>query len=136
MLFPITIIPLCPVCDLPIPHPCFFLAPRLPRAQLCRTCEIFNCARLVVHDRGVLDEPGFASIAVTAHHWLPIEEVRESRVAAYLQQQKRAGYTILALEQTAHSGTHSSFCQRAITARTAANTLNALHFHCKNNAGF
>jgi tRNA(Leu) C34 or U34 (ribose-2'-O)-methylase TrmL len=75
----------------------------LSRVQLCRTCEIFNCARLVVHDRAVLDEPGFASIAVTAHHWLPIEEVRESRVAAYLQQQKRAGYSILALEQTAHS---------------------------------
>jgi tRNA G18 (ribose-2'-O)-methylase SpoU len=86
------------------------LVDRVPNlGGLCRTCEIFNCAKLVVHDKSVVQDPVFTAISVTAHQWLPIEEVRESRVAAYLAEQKRAGYTILALEQTANSQSLEKF---------------------------
>ncbi len=129
------------------------LVDRIPNlAGLARTCEIFNAAKLVMHDLSVVQDDVFVGISVTAHLWLPMEEVlfafivcfvvvwvcmsldsqsparirslcnhiamsgsllmscdtrliqvKERNVGAYLTAQKRAGYTIIALEQTANS---------------------------------
>ena len=44
---------------------CASLVDRLPNlAGLARTCEIFNCAKLVVHDREVVEDPVFIGISV------------------------------------------------------------------------
>ena len=72
-------------------------------AGLARTCEIFNASKLIIHDKKVLEDPNFVSIAVTSHLWMPIDEVRERDVAKYLLDKKKEGYTVLALEQTANS---------------------------------
>ena len=43
---------------------------------LCRTCEIFNVEKFVVDSLAVIQEPTFSSLALTAHQWLPMEEVK------------------------------------------------------------
>lgn len=49
---------------------------------LCRTCEAFGVRELVVASRGVLQDHTFTSLALTAHRWLPITEVRNHSFAA------------------------------------------------------
>lgn len=43
---------------------------------LCRTCEAFGVRELVVASRAVLQDHTFTSLALTAHRWLPITEVK------------------------------------------------------------
>ena len=70
---------------------------------LCRTCEIFNAAKLVVHDRKVTATPDFKSLAVSSDAWMDIDEVRTKDLPRYLKDKKDQGYAILGLEQTAKS---------------------------------
>lgn len=72
-------------------------------AGLTRTCEIFSAERLVVGDLKIVDDKIFQAVSVSAHLWMPMEEVRPANVPAYLLRMKREGYAVLALEQTAHS---------------------------------
>jgi hypothetical protein len=52
------------------------LVDRIPNlAGLARTCEIFNAAKLVMHDLSVVQDDVFVGISVTAHLWLPMEQV-------------------------------------------------------------
>ncbi|KAK9474853.1 putative trna ribose methyltransferase [Dipodascopsis tothii] len=67
---------------------------------ICRACDVLGVERMTVNDLAVARHPSFVSVAVTADQWLPLEEVPEAGVAAYLRAQKRAGYTLIGLEQT------------------------------------
>lgn len=82
------------------------LVDRLPNlAGLCRTCEIFNASQLVVPTLKIKDDVGFTSISVSSERWMPMIEVAEPDVAAFLQTKKEEGYTLCGLEQTTTSAT-------------------------------
>jgi tRNA G18 (ribose-2'-O)-methylase SpoU len=44
-----------------------------------------------------------ANCSVTAEKWLPISEVPVDSVKAYLERKRAQGYSVIGLEQTAHS---------------------------------
>lgn len=80
------------------------LIDRLPNlAGLCRTCEIFNASQLIVPSLKIKDDIGFTTVSVASEKWMPMAEVAEADVAAYLQQKKDEGYTLCGLEQTTTS---------------------------------
>jgi tRNA guanosine-2'-O-methyltransferase len=62
-----------------------------------------NVKSLIVNNKDVVKTEEFKSIAVTAHKWLPIYEVRVPHLLDYLKFQKENGYQLLGLEQTANS---------------------------------
>lgn len=72
-------------------------------AGLARTCEIFAASRLVVPDARILKNPGFSKISRGAEEWLPIEELAEGQLLAWLRGVKRRGYTLVGVEQTNNS---------------------------------
>ena len=59
----------------------------------------------------VFAHPEFERISVTAHKWLPYEVVRDDPLAigTYLRAMRADGWTIVALEQSAHSVPLQSF---------------------------
>lgn len=58
---------------------------------------------MVVADASVTSDRQFQLISVTAERWVPVVEVPEERVREYLLGQRRRGYHLLGLEQTANS---------------------------------
>ncbi|PRW33151.1 methyltransferase TARBP1 [Chlorella sorokiniana] len=76
-------------------------APNL--AGLARTCEVFRASSLVLGDLAVTRQKEFTSIAVTAHHWVPLQEVPEAALAPWLRRQAADGWALVGLEQTAES---------------------------------
>ncbi|KAI0221145.1 putative methyltransferase TARBP1 [Lamellibrachia satsuma] len=70
---------------------------------LCRTCEIFGVSEFVIANLMYVADKMFQSLSVTAHKWLPIREVKEHALKEYLQHMKGEGYTLVGVEQTAHS---------------------------------
>ncbi|KAI9281150.1 hypothetical protein BY458DRAFT_430265 [Sporodiniella umbellata] len=86
------------------------LVDRLPNlAGLCRTCEIFNASQLVVPTLKIKEDIGFTSVSVSSERWMPMVEVPEPDVAAYLQSKREEGYVICGLEQTTTSATLGSY---------------------------
>ncbi|KAI9323060.1 hypothetical protein BX666DRAFT_2016546 [Dichotomocladium elegans] len=82
------------------------LVDRLPNlAGLCRTCEIFNAALLVVYSIKIKDDPQFTSISVASERWMPMMEVGETDIPDFLEKKKAEGYTLCGLEQTTTSAT-------------------------------
>jgi len=81
------------------------LVDKLPNlAGLCRTCEMFHASSLVVADRSAFSGSAqFTSISLHAEHWLPIAEVRPDHLEAYLAEQRRRGFQVVAVEQTSTS---------------------------------
>ncbi len=72
-------------------------------AGLTRTAEIFAADKIVVPDAKVKKMDNFKSIAVGAEDWIEIEECKESELLAWLKERKRAGYSIIGIEQTSSS---------------------------------
>ncbi|KEP60005.1 UNVERIFIED_CONTAM: RNA methyltransferase, TrmH family protein [Hammondia hammondi] len=72
-------------------------------AGLARTCEVFDAKKLVIHNLDILSDPQFNTIGVSAHRWLPIEQVSADDVATYLLDLKTQGYTVVGVEQTGSS---------------------------------
>uniref|UniRef100_A0A8D2JJ93 tRNA (guanosine(18)-2'-O)-methyltransferase TARBP1 n=1 Tax=Sciurus vulgaris TaxID=55149 RepID=A0A8D2JJ93_SCIVU len=71
---------------------------------LCRTCEVFGASVLVVGNLHCVRDKQFQHLSVSAEQWLPLEEVgRPHQLTGYLQQKRAAGYTVIGVEQTAHS---------------------------------
>lgn len=70
---------------------------------LCRTCEVFGAAVLVVGSLQCVSDRQFQHLSVSAEQWLPLVEVRPSQLMNYLQQKKAEGYTVIGVEQTAQS---------------------------------
>ncbi|KAH8553159.1 hypothetical protein BGW37DRAFT_488649 [Umbelopsis sp. PMI_123] len=80
------------------------LIDRLPNlAGLCRTCEIFNAGLLTVHNLKIKDDQNFLGISVSSEKWMPMKEVTEPDVAAFLNEKKSEGYLLCGLEQTTTS---------------------------------
>lgn len=80
------------------------LVDRIPNlAGLTRTCEVFRAACLVVADKSILQDKQFQLISVTAEKWVPVTEVPVDSVKAYLERKRGEGYSVIGLEQTAHS---------------------------------
>lgn len=80
------------------------LIDRLPNlGGLCRTCEIFGVGTYVVGCEKYCHEKEFQNVSVTAHNWVPIEEVRPENLPEYLATKKAQGYTIVGIEQTSQS---------------------------------
>lgn len=99
-------------------------------AGLCRTCEVrgvcfccvclldpdsslinsrvraqvFRAAALVVADMKVLKEHSFTAVSMTAELWVPVLEVPETSLLAWLLERQRAGYRLVGLEQACHAG--------------------------------
>jgi len=72
-------------------------------AGLIRTCEIFNVEEVVIGNKAVVQDAQFQRISVSAEKWVPILEVNSKNLSLYLADKKNEGYTILGVEQTAHS---------------------------------
>ncbi|PFH37486.1 hypothetical protein BESB_039440 [Besnoitia besnoiti] len=72
-------------------------------AGLARTCEVFDAKKLIIHNLDILNDPQFNTIGVSAHRWLPIEQVSADEVATYLMELKAQGYTVVGVEQTGSS---------------------------------
>ncbi|XP_016055329.1 PREDICTED: probable methyltransferase TARBP1 isoform X3 [Miniopterus natalensis] len=83
---------------------------------LCRTCEVFGAAALVVGNLQCVGDKQFQYLSVSAEQWLPLVEVRPPQLTGYLQQKKAEGYTVIGVEQTARSAdlTHYCFPERAL----------------------
>lgn len=76
---------------------------------LTRTAEIFAASKLVLPSLSVLQDKTFQDLAVSADHWLPMEEVPEAQLTDYLLAQKHNGYTLVGLEQTSTSHALQSY---------------------------
>jgi tRNA G18 (ribose-2'-O)-methylase SpoU len=80
------------------------LIERLPNlGGLCRTCEILGVGTYVIGNKKYCEATEFRNTSVTAHKWVPIEEVRSFELAAFLAEKRDEGYRIVAVEQTSHS---------------------------------
>jgi tRNA G18 (ribose-2'-O)-methylase SpoU len=88
------------------PSPFFSPAPiaKVPNlAGLARTCEIFGAEGLTIPSMKLMAHPLFTQISVTAEKWVPVTEVKEAGLRPYLTTCKKAGYTVVGVEQTANS---------------------------------
>ncbi|KAH3845200.1 hypothetical protein DPMN_087475 [Dreissena polymorpha] len=70
---------------------------------LCRTSEIFGVSEYVLGKLQYAEDKAFQGLSVTAHKWIPITEVHEDKLSDYLQHKRLEGYTLVGVEQTAHS---------------------------------
>lgn len=70
---------------------------------ICRLCDCLGVGVMTVDDISVLKNPQFKTVAVTADHWMPMEEVKIEDIVEYMRFQKRNGYTMIGLEQTDQS---------------------------------
>ncbi|XP_040098655.1 probable methyltransferase TARBP1 isoform X2 [Oryx dammah] len=77
---------------------------------LCRTCEVFGAAALVLGNLQCVRDKQFQHLSVSAEQWLPLVEVKPPQLIDYLQQKKAEGYTIVGVEQTAKSLDLTRYC--------------------------
>ncbi|KFO34242.1 Putative methyltransferase TARBP1 [Fukomys damarensis] len=77
---------------------------------LCRTCEVFGAAVLVLGSLQCVSDKQFQHLSVSAEQWLPLVEVKPAQLIDYLQLKKTEGYTIIGVEQTARSSDLAQYC--------------------------
>ncbi|CAK6442261.1 unnamed protein product [Pipistrellus nathusii] len=77
---------------------------------LCRTCEAFGAAALVVSSLQCVSDKQFQQLSVSAEQWLPLVEVKPPQLAGYLRQKQAEGYTVIGVEQTARSTALAQYC--------------------------
>ena len=93
-------------------------------AGLVRSCEIFQAEevihlfhsalvliyfQVVVKNKKIVSDAQFQRVSVSAEKWIPIIEVAPNNLASYLSEKREMGYTILGVEQTAHSESLSTY---------------------------
>eukprot|EP00117_Sycon_ciliatum_P003288 scpid11113/ scgid1471/ Probable methyltransferase TARBP1; TAR RNA-binding protein 1; TAR RNA-binding protein of 185 kDa len=84
---------------------------------LCRTCEIFGVSKLVIPNKHILEDKRFSALSVTSEKWIPIQEVKPTEVRDYVRYMRdECGYSIVGVEQTAHSRSleHYQFKQKTL----------------------
>ncbi|MEM9163439.1 MAG: RNA methyltransferase [Cyanobacteria bacterium P01_F01_bin.4] len=64
---------------------------------LCRTCEGFGVAQLVVSDLAVRENWAFRKVSASAHRWQTMAACSVDQLPAWLVAQRQAGYEVLAL---------------------------------------
>ena len=65
--------------------------------------QIFNLKEFVVSDLGIKNNQQFQFVAVTSDRWVPMRQVTEAELPAYLQERRDEGYTLFGVEQTTGS---------------------------------
>ncbi|WP_225907530.1 TrmH family RNA methyltransferase [Leptolyngbya sp. BL0902] len=83
---------------------------------LCRTAEACRLESLVLPDVGIIEERQFRRVAVTTHHWQPLQACAPAHLIPWLEAQRERGYTRLALacDNQAQSLMTATFPQRAV----------------------
>ena len=76
---------------------------------MCRTCEVFGVAALVVSDKKMLEDRSFTSLSVSAERWVSVEEVKTRELPKYITLIKERGYTVIGVEQTPNSASLQEF---------------------------
>jgi len=90
---------------------------------LCRTCEIFGVTQLVINNINIIEDTQFQALSVSAERWVPITQVTRSylqcfiknsqvrvpQLEEYLMEVKQQGYSLVGVEQTAHSKCLTSY---------------------------
>ena len=80
------------------------LIDRLPNlGGLCRTSEILGVGQFVLGNKSVVAETEFRNLSVTAHQWVTIKEVAPENIGSFLDEKRRSGFSIIAVEQTSDS---------------------------------
>jgi tRNA G18 (ribose-2'-O)-methylase SpoU len=77
---------------------------------LCRTTEVFRMETLVMADLSITEVPAFYKPAASAQHWQPLMACPPETLVPWLQEQRRSGYTILALQTAADAAPLTEFC--------------------------
>ncbi|XP_076800075.1 tRNA (guanosine(18)-2'-O)-methyltransferase TARBP1-like isoform X2 [Clavelina lepadiformis] len=70
---------------------------------LTRSCEVFGAECLVVHSLSCMEDKLYQSLAVTAHKWMKMEEVKRWDLSSYLTGKRGQGYKLVGIEQTEKS---------------------------------
>ncbi|KAJ1569509.1 Tar (HIV-1) RNA binding protein 1 [Cladochytrium tenue] len=88
-------------------NPLIVVASLISRAPnlggLCRTSEIFNAELFVVSNLRIRSDAEFQATAVTSDRWMPMAEVPEDGLRAFLRAKKDQGYALLGIEQASNS---------------------------------
>ncbi len=63
-------------------------------AGLARSAEVFRARCLVLGDARVTRDDTFKAISVTAHQWLPLLEVKEAALLAWLAGKRAQGCVV------------------------------------------
>lgn len=71
---------------------------------LSRISESFGLETLYINDINKTSHKDFKATSVTSEKHLPIKELREANVPAFITEMKRKGYEIVGIEQTDRSG--------------------------------
>jgi tRNA G18 (ribose-2'-O)-methylase SpoU len=72
-------------------------------AGLCRTAEIFGAQELAIASLKLKKDPAFKRISLSSESLLPLVEIPPHSLVQYLQEKKRDGYVVVAVEQTSQS---------------------------------
>lgn len=67
---------------------------------ICRLSDVLGAQVLCMNDMNITKNSEFKGVAVTADHWMPMKEVKIEDIIPYMRQVKKAGYTLIGLEQT------------------------------------
>jgi tRNA G18 (ribose-2'-O)-methylase SpoU len=78
-------------------------------AGLCRTCELMGACEIVVNDMDVLNHVQSREISHSAENSVPITEIPRDWLMRYLEEQRRRGFQIIAVEQASNSVSLESF---------------------------
>ena len=70
---------------------------------LCRTCEILGVGSMVIHSKSIIKDKEFSAVSVTAENWLPLVECQPHKLSTFLEDKRKEGFTIVAVEQTSDS---------------------------------
>lgn len=83
---------------------------------LCRTAEACRLESLVLQDLAITENRQFRRVAVTTHHWQPLQACAPENLIPWLEAQRERGYTRLALacDDAAQSLMTTALPQRAV----------------------
>ncbi|MEO1400729.1 MAG: RNA methyltransferase [Cyanobacteria bacterium J06635_1] len=83
---------------------------------LCRTCEVFGVAQLVVSDLAVIEDWAFRKLSASAHRWQAMAACSFDQLPTWLVAHKQAGYEVLALtvESSGQLLTEHLFLQKTV----------------------
>ncbi|KAK9370984.1 hypothetical protein V1509DRAFT_166183 [Lipomyces kononenkoae] len=70
---------------------------------ICRVADALGAELLCIPDMNMVRNKEFQAVAVTADKWMPMKEVAECDIPAYLRDCKRNGYSVCGVEQTDRS---------------------------------
>lgn len=67
---------------------------------ICRLSDALGVSKLVMRNTEVTGDQQFKTTALTSEKWIPLEQVGEPDLPAYLRTMKSQGYTLVGIEQT------------------------------------